>query len=76
MNPDEIVHAYDKGERDLQPLLDKMGWKTWLGVAELGIVMGSEITEFLRPKLSPAELRVLELVEARIEGVLNIEMIE
>lgn len=76
MNPEEIVHAYDKGERDLQPLLDKMGWKTWLGVAELGLVMGSEITEFLRPKLSPGELRVLELVEARIEGVLNIEMIE
>ena len=76
MNPDVIVQAFDQGERELEPLLEQMGWKSWLGVAELGIVMSSEITDFLRPKLSPAEIKVLELVEARISGNINIGMIE
>ena len=39
MNPEEIIIAYESGERELQPLLEKMGWKSWLGVAELGLVM-------------------------------------
>ena len=47
MNPEEIIHTYENGERDLDPLLEKMGWKSWLGVAELGLVLGSEIVEFL-----------------------------
>ena len=55
MNPEEIVHAYDNGERVLEPMLDKMGWKSWLGVAELGLVMNSEIVEFLESKLTDAE---------------------
>ena len=46
MNPEEIIEAYENGERNLQPLLDKMGWKSWLGVAELGLVLDSDI-EFL-----------------------------
>ena len=43
MNPEEIIEAYENGERNLQPLLDKMGWKSWLGVAELGLVLDSDI---------------------------------
>ena len=27
MNPEEIIHAYENGDRDLEPLLEKMGWK-------------------------------------------------
>ena len=42
MNPEEIIEAYENGERNLQPLLDKMGWKSWLGVAELGLVLDSD----------------------------------
>ena len=76
MNPEEIVEAFDNGERELDHLLEKMGWKSWLGVAELGLVMGSEIVDFLRGKLSPAETMVLELVELRLSGEINIESIE
>ena len=76
MNPEEIVEAYDNGERDLEPLLEKMGWTSWLGVAELGMVLGSEIVEFLSDKLTPAESKVLELLVLRIEGKINLESIE
>ena len=76
MNPEEIVEAYDNGERDLEPLLEKMGWTSWLGVAELGMVMGSGIVEFLSDKLTPAESKVLELLVLRIEGKINLESIE
>ena len=27
MNPEEIIHAFENGERELEPLLEKMGWK-------------------------------------------------
>ena len=40
MNPEEIIHAFENGERELEPLLEKMGWESWLGVAELGLIMG------------------------------------
>ena len=50
MNPESIINAYENGERDLDPLLEKMGWTSWLGVAELGLVMNSEIVEFLEEK--------------------------
>ena len=76
MNPEEIVTAYENGERELDYLLEKMGWTSWLGVAELGLVLGSDIVEFLSDKLTHAESKVLELVKMRIEGVLNIESIE
>ena len=76
MNPEEIVHAYENGERDLQPLLEKMGWESWLGVAELGIVMDSDIVEFLEDKLTPAESRVLDLVKKRVAGELDLDSIE
>ena len=76
MNPEEIVTAYENGERELDYLLEKMGWTSWLGVAELGLVLGSDIVEYLSDKLTPAESKVLELVKMRIEGVLNIESIE
>ena len=76
MNPEEIVHAYENGERDLQPLLEKMGWESWLGVAELGIVMDSDIVAFLEDKLTPAESRVLDLVKKRVAGVLDLDSIE
>ena len=76
MNPEEIVEAYENGERNLEPLLEKMGWTSWLGVAELGIVLGSGIVEFLTDKLTPAEAKVLELLILRIEGKINIESIE
>ena len=67
MNPEEIIHAYDDGERELEPMLEKMGWKSWLGVAELGLVMNSNIVEFLDDKLTDAEKKVLELVKMRNE---------
>ena len=76
MNPEDIVTAFDNGERDLEPLLEKMGWNSWLGVAELGLVMNSEITEFLQDRLSPAETEVLELVRLRISGEIDLESIE
>ena len=76
MNPEEIIHAYENGERDLQPLLEKMGWESWLGVAELGIVMDSDIVEFLEDKLTPAESRVLDLVKKRVAGELDLDSIE
>ncbi len=76
MNPEEIITAYENGERDLDYLLEKMGWTSWLGVAELGLVLGSDIVEFLSDRLSLAETKVLELVKMRVEGVLNLESIE
>ena len=30
MNPEEIIHAFENGERELEPLLEKMGWTSWL----------------------------------------------
>ena len=66
MNPEEIIHAYENGERDLEPFLKKIGWKSWLGVAELGLVLGSNIVEFLEDKLTPAETKVLDLVKQDI----------
>tara|TARA_B100000945_G_scaffold219713_1_gene177380 strand:+ start:6821 stop:7852 length:1032 start_codon:yes stop_codon:yes gene_type:complete len=76
LNPEEIIHAYENGERDLQPLLEKMGWESWLGVAELGIVMDSDIVEFLEDKLTPAESKVLDLVKKRVAGELDLDSIE
>ena len=76
MNPEEIVQAFDNGERKLEPLLEKMGWKSWLGVAELGLVMDSQIVDYIRERLSPAELKVLELVEMRLLGEINLDSIE
>tara|TARA_B100001778_G_scaffold54548_1_gene41523 strand:- start:2202 stop:3233 length:1032 start_codon:yes stop_codon:yes gene_type:complete len=76
LNPEEIIHAYENGERDLQPLLEKMGWESWLGVAELGIVMDSDIVAFLEDKLTPAESRVLDLVKKRVAGELDLDSIE
>ena len=76
MNPEEIIHAYENGERDLQPLLEKMGWESWLGVAELGIVMDSDIVAFLEDKLTPAESKVLDLVKKRVAGELDLDSIE
>ena len=52
MNPEEIITAFDNGERNLEPMLEKMGWKSWLGVAELGLVMQSSIVEYLEEKLN------------------------
>ncbi len=76
MNPEEIVHAYENGERELEPLLEKMGWKSWLGVAELGLVMQSDIVSFLEDKLTPAESKVLDLVKKRIAGEIDLDSIE
>tara|TARA_B100000925_G_scaffold274031_1_gene239186 strand:- start:439 stop:1470 length:1032 start_codon:yes stop_codon:yes gene_type:complete len=76
LNPEEIIHAYENGERELDPLLEKMGWKSWLGVAELGLVLGSDIVEFLEERLSPAESKVLELVKQRIAGAICLDSIE
>ena len=76
MNPEEIIQAFESGERNLEPLLEKMGWKSWLGVAELGLVMGSKIVDFLEEKLSPAEIKVLELVKMRLSGEISIQSIE
>ena len=76
MNPEEIIEAYENGERNLQPLLDKMGWKSWLGVAELGLVLDSDIVDFLNEKLSLAEKKVLELVKQRLAGSVSIDSIE
>ena len=76
MNPEEIIHAFDSGERDLEPLLEKMGWKSWLGVAELGLVMGSDIVDYLEERLSPAEFKVLSLVKSRIAGTISLDEVE
>lgn len=76
MNPEEIIHAFENGERELEPLLEKMGWKSWLGVAELGLIMQSDIVTFLEEKLSPAESKVLDLVKKRIAGEINLDSIE
>ena len=76
MNPEEIIYAFDNGERNLEPLLEKMGWKSWLGVAELGLVMQSPIVDFLEDKLTPAEGEVLGLVKQRLSGELTINSIE
>ena len=76
MNPEEIIHAYDGGERELEPMLEKMGWKSWLGVAELGLVMNSDIVDFLQDKLTDAEKKVLELVKMRLNGELSLNSIE
>ena len=76
MNPEEIIHAYENGERELEPLLEKMGWKSWLGIAELGLVMQSDIVTFLEEKLSPAESKVLDLVKKRIAGEIDLDSIE
>ena len=76
MNPEEIIQAYENGERELEPYLEKMGWTSWLGVAELGLVMDSSITEFLEERLTPAETKVLELVKQRLAGQINLDSIE
>lgn len=76
MNPEEIIIAFDNGDRELEPMLEKMGWSSWLGVAELGVVMGSEIVEYLDDKLTPAEKEVLGLVRSRIAGNISLEAIE
>jgi hypothetical protein len=76
VNPEEIIIAYENGERDLDDLLEKMRWTSWLGVAELGLVMNSGIVEFLNDKLTPAELEVLNLVKKRLAGEINLESIE
>ena len=76
MNPEEIIQAYENGERELEPLLDKMGWKSWLGVAELGLVLKSDIVAFLEDKLTPAESKVLDLVKKRIAGEIDLDSIE
>ena len=76
MNPEEIIQAYENGERELEPYLEKMGWTSWLGVAELGLVMDSSIVEFLEQRLTPAENKVLELVKQRLAGQLNLDSIE
>ena len=76
MNPEEIIQAYENGERELEPLLDKMGWKSWLGVAELGLVLQSDIVAFLEDKLTPAESKVLDLVKKRIAGEIDLDSIE
>lgn len=76
MNPETIVQAYDNGERNLEPLLKKMGWTSWLGVAELGLLMGSDIVEYLADRLSDAETATLELVNARINGTISLDQIE
>ncbi len=76
MNPEEIIHAYENGERELEPLLEKIGWKSWLGIAELGLVMNSDIVVFLQDKLTPAESKVLDLVKKRIAGEIDLESIE
>ena len=76
MNPEEIIIAFENGERELDHLLEKMGWKSWLGVAELGLVMNSNIVDFLQDKLSLAETKVLDLVKQRIAGNITLESIE
>jgi len=76
VNPEEIIQAYENGERELEPLLEKMGWKSWLGVAELGLVLQSDIVTFLEDKLSPAESKVLDLVKKRIAGEIDLDSIE
>ena len=76
MNPEEIITAYENGERELDYLLEKMGWNSWLGVAELGLVMNSDIVDFLHDKLSPAETEVLELVKMRLAGKIDLDSIE
>jgi len=76
VNPEEIIQAYENGERELEPLLEKMGWKSWLGVAELGLVLQSDIVTFLEDKLSPAESKVLDLVKKRIAGDIDLDSIE
>jgi len=76
VNPEEIIQAYENGERELEPLLDKMGWKSWLGVAELGLVLQSDIVAFLEDKLTPAESKVLDLVKKRIAGEIDLDSIE
>jgi len=76
VNPEEIIQAYENGERELEPLLEKMGWKSWLGVAELGLVLQSDIVAFLQDKLSPAESKVLDLVKKRIAGEIDLDSIE
>ena len=76
MNPEEIVIAFDNGERELDHLLEKMRWTSWLGVAELGLVMNSNIVEFLQDKLTLAETKVLELVKQRIAGNITLDSIE
>ena len=76
MNPEEIIQAYENGERELEPLLEKMGWKSWLGVAELGLVLQSDIVTFLEDKLTPAESKVLDLVKKRIAGEIDLDSIE
>ena len=76
MNPEEIIQAYENGERELEPLLEKMGWKSWLGVAELGLVLQSDIVTFLEDKLTPAESKVLDLVKMRIAGEIDLDSIE
>ena len=70
-----IVEAYDSGERNLEPLLEKLGWSSWLGIAELGVVLDSKITTYVEDKLSIAEKSVLELVKARLDGSITLEMI-
>ena len=73
MNPESIINAYENGERELEPLLEKMGWTSWLGAAELGLVMNSDIVEYLEDKLTPAETMVLDLVKQRIDGGVKLE---
>jgi hypothetical protein len=70
-----IVEAYESGERDLEPLLEKLGWSSWLGIAELGIVLGSEISAHIEDRLTVAEKSVLGLVKARLDGNITLEMI-
>ncbi|MBT5183893.1 MAG: hypothetical protein HOM47_01815 [Euryarchaeota archaeon] len=76
MNPEEIVTAFENGERELDHLLDKMGWTSWLGVAELGLVLESDIVGFLNDKLTIAEKSVLDLVKMRLNGTITLDSIE
>ncbi len=76
MRPEFIVEAWENGERDLDKYLEKMGWESWLGVAELGLVMDSKIVDYLEDKLTSGEKAVLQLVRDRLSGNLNIESIE
>ena len=76
MNPEEIIHAFENGERELEPLLEKMGWTSRLGMPNSDLFLQSDIVAFLEDKLSPAESKVLDLVRKRIAGEIDIDSIE
>lgn len=71
-----IIDAWENGERELDIYLEEMGWTSWLGVAELGLVMDSDIVEFVENKLTEAEKSVLDLVRDRLNGQVTLEGIE